>query len=249
MASLAVAAPAGEWWSVTDRGPGRAGGSRFEVDRDGTVLFGCDDPDDVAPLLLWWVNRTACFETRHRVMVHAAVAALEGRALLLPAPQESGKTTLVAALVQQGFGYLSDEAAALDPVSGTVHAYPKWLSVERGSWDLFPGLRPDLAPDQAHFAATQWHVDPGTVRPGAVVGSADPEWIVTPRYVPGAATSLEPLGRAEALAILVEEAFNLRRFGPAGFSALAEVVRRCRCWRLTGGSLPEAVEAIRSVTQ
>jgi hypothetical protein len=86
------------------------------------------------------------------------------------------------------------------------------------------------------------------VRGGAVVASAEPAWIVAPSYRPGQATSMEPLPRAEALAILVDEAFNLGRFGVEGFRALAAVVDRCQCWRLTTGDLAGAVEAVRTVT-
>lgn len=250
MASLASAQRATEWWSVVDGGtPGPAGAPRITAYRGSDVLFRCDDPGDVAPLLLWWVNRIACFDTAHRLMVHAAVVAVAGRALLLPAPQESGKTTLAAGLVQDGFDYLSDEAAAIDPATARVEAYPKWLSVERGSWRLFPRLRPELPPEQECFARAQWHVDPGTIRAGAVVASAEPAWIITPTYRAGATTSLEPIGRAEALLVLATEAFNLQRVGRAGFEAMVATVRRSRCWRLTTGSLHEAVEAVRSVTR
>lgn len=248
LASLATREPARQWWSVVDRGAAPPpGGHRFAVRRGDEDLSGCDRPEDLAPLLLWWVNRMACFETGHRLMVHAGVAAVDGRAVLLPAAQDAGKSTLVAGLVQAGYQYLSDEAAALDPNAGAVDAYPKWLSLDPGSWPLFPGLRPRLPADQERFATAQWHVPPDDVRAGAVVARAEPAWIVAPRYRAGAATTLEPLGRAEALSVLTSEAFNLGRFGAAGFRALADVARRCRCWRLTAGSLDEAVEAVRSV--
>lgn len=249
LASLASPVAAAVPWSVVDRGaPCGAEGFRFAVFRDGRRLFGCDRPDDLVALLLWWVNRTVCFETNHRLMVHAAVAAVDGRAVVMPAPQQSGKTTLVAALVADGFGYLTDEAAAFDPATGTIEAYPKWLSMKPGSWPLFPHLRPALPPEQAAFATAQWHVDPNVIRTGAVVSAAEPGWIIAPRYRPGAMTSLEPTSRAEALAILAGEAFNLARMGPVGFQALAGVVRRSRCWRLTTGDLAGAVAAVRSVT-
>jgi hypothetical protein len=59
---------------------------------------------------------------------------------------------------------------------------------------------------------------------------------------------MEPMDRAEALTILVDEAFNLGRFGTDGFEALAGVVARSACWRLTTGDLAGAVAAIRAVT-
>lgn len=248
LASLASPEPARRWWSVVERAAaGRPQRHRYLVRRGDADLFGCDRADDLAALLLWWVNRTACFETHHRLMVHAGVVAVDGRALLLPAGQDAGKTTLVTGLVQDGYQYLSDEAAALEPGTGAVDAYPKWLSLEPGSWPLFPGLRPRLPADQAGFAASQWHVSPDAVRAGSVAGRAEPAWVIVPRYRAGAATALEPIGRAEAVSVLASEAFNLRRLGTDGFHTLADVARRCRCWRLTTGALGDAVAAVRSV--
>jgi hypothetical protein len=62
------------------------------------------------------------------VFVHAGVVGVEGRAIVLPGRSFAGKTTLVAALVQAGAEYWSDEYAVLDG-DGLVHPYPKPLSV------------------------------------------------------------------------------------------------------------------------
>jgi hypothetical protein len=62
------------------------------------------------------------------VFVHAGVVGVENRAIVLPGRSFAGKTTLVAALVQAGAEYWSDEYAVLD-ADGLVHPYPKPLSV------------------------------------------------------------------------------------------------------------------------
>ncbi len=62
------------------------------------------------------------------VFIHAGVVGVDDRAILLPGRSFAGKTTLVAALVQAGAEYWSDEYAVLD-AEGHVHPYPKPLSV------------------------------------------------------------------------------------------------------------------------
>ena len=62
------------------------------------------------------------------VFVHAGVVGVEGHAIVLPGRSFAGKTTLVAALVQAGAEYWSDEYAVLDN-DGLVHPYPKPLSI------------------------------------------------------------------------------------------------------------------------
>jgi hypothetical protein len=62
------------------------------------------------------------------VFVHAGVVGVGDQAIVLPGRSFAGKTTLVAALVEAGAEYWSDEYAALD-ADGLVHPYPKPLSV------------------------------------------------------------------------------------------------------------------------
>lgn len=61
---------------------------------------------------------------------HAGVVAHNEKALILPGYSFAGKTTLVAALVQKGAVYYSDEFAVLDD-RGLVHPYAKPLSLRR----------------------------------------------------------------------------------------------------------------------
>jgi len=76
-----------------------------------------------------------------RVFVHAGVVALDGRALLIPGESFSGKTTLVAALVDAGARYYSDEYAVLDE-HGLVHPYRRPLRLRRSD-GVTPGQRVD----------------------------------------------------------------------------------------------------------
>lgn len=67
--------------------------------------------------------------------IHAGVVALDGHAIVLPGPSFSGKSSLVAALVDAGATYYSDEFAVLD-VDGRIHPYTKPLSLrpENARW-------------------------------------------------------------------------------------------------------------------
>ena len=67
------------------------------------------------PLLEWGLN-WCIGRTAHRwVVVHAAVVEQGGRAMILPAPPGSGKSTLCAALSYAGWRLFSDEFALIDP--------------------------------------------------------------------------------------------------------------------------------------
>jgi len=62
------------------------------------------------------------------IFVHAGVVAIDGQLVVLPGLSFAGKTTLVAALVQAGAVYYSDEYAPIDE-TGIVHPYARPLSV------------------------------------------------------------------------------------------------------------------------
>jgi hypothetical protein len=62
------------------------------------------------------------------VFIHAGVVAHGDGVIVLPGRSFSGKTTLVAALVEAGATYYSDEFAVIDR-SGLVHPYAKPLSL------------------------------------------------------------------------------------------------------------------------
>jgi hypothetical protein len=92
------------------------------------VLLVAAGPDDLLAGLQNWLDREVAQRAAHVTAVHAGVVAWGERAILLPAPSGAGKTTLVAALLERGASYYSDELALLDP-SGRVHPYPRHLMV------------------------------------------------------------------------------------------------------------------------
>ncbi len=63
-----------------------------------------------------------------RVFVHAGVIEHRGRAIVIPGPSMSGKSTLVSELIKLGATYYSDEYAVLDD-KGMVSPFPKPLSL------------------------------------------------------------------------------------------------------------------------
>lgn len=194
--------------------------------------------------LMWSINRGAVTQTSRLVRVHASVAERDGLAVVLPAAMEAGKTTLVAALVRDGFSYLSDEVAAIDPETGEVVAYPKPLGLDPGSWGLFP----DLAPmSVAGVFDQQWLVNPERIRPGATTPSARPAVVVAPRYCAGARGLPEPLPRGAGLRALVDQTFDFRRHPQRDLETLADLVRSVPCYRLEVDDLGRATSVIHAL--
>lgn len=211
----------------------------YELWLDGERLLSTALGERALSFLLWHVNRQAVEVSSDYLLLHASAAERDGTAVLLPAPMGSGKTTLVARLVQAGLRYVTDEVVAVDD-SDTVQPYPKPLSIETGSQPLLEALRPVIDPAVAAYLGEKWYVEPLAIGPPAVAGPCVPRLVVTPCYEQGATTAVLPMRRSEAVVMLAENSFNMDRRGRRGLSALASVVRRCDCYRLTVGDLDQA---------
>ncbi|MGH9148819.1 MAG: hypothetical protein ACRD0F_00565, partial [Acidimicrobiales bacterium] len=227
------------YFLVQRRPPGRS-----QVWLDDELLLETTAPDIPAPWLLGHVNRQVVERSSSRYLIlHAAAAARDGRAVVLPAPMESGKSTLVAGLIAAGSDYLTDEAAAIEIVTGRLRAFPKALSLSpaarqavraaAGRSDEF-----DMPDDPT------WPVDPDDIRGGSVVDSASVGWVVFPCYTPGTPTLLEPLSPPAAVVSMADNAFNFTRHGHRALSLLAGIAQAAHCSRLRVGDLRGACALI-----
>jgi len=215
-------------------------------------LFYCEDelmvgpePGTIVGYALWHINTESLIRTREFFLVHSgAVVTPAGHGLLLPAASGSGKTTLVAGLVRAGFGYLSDEAAAIDPVSRKLYPYPKALTIKNSSRELFG----ELKPRRNGVLQDVWHVRASEIRPDADGAPCDIRFVVAPRYRPGAGIELESITPAAVVVELWMNALSRSVYRGRGLALLADVARVARGYRLVYGNLEGAVEAIAGLT-
>lgn len=203
-----------------------------------------DRPSRLLQYLAWHMNREVIARSHAWVLIHAAAAARDGVAVLLPARPEAGKTTLVAGLLRSGFDYFTDEAAGIDPETLLLHPYPKPLSIDPGSWSVLPELNPAAHGGQQDFFEQQWQVSAETIPSCSVAAPTVPTVLVFPAYRAGAPTEIQAVSRSDALLELLRNTFSLRESALRDFSVLADLTREGTCYRLTSGSLQEACNAV-----
>jgi hypothetical protein len=168
--------------------------------------------------------------------VHAGVVSGPDGLIAIPGESGLGKTTLVAALLRAGFGYLSDEALALDRDSGAVTAFPRPLSLRGDVWPLI-GLAPAPAPDEERL------VPPAALGRAAATGGRV-RHIVLARRVPGP-PQLDRAPRGEAVQALLRRAFNHYRAPEESFRAVVSVVRAADVWKASYADAPDLAELLR----
>ena len=202
------------------------------------------DGGTVVAYLFWHINSQVISQSNQSLLVHAAGAELDGRAVVLPGPSGSGKSTLVAGLIRAGFRYLTDEAIALDAATGDVVPFHKQLKLDSGSQHLLPELRPRLDPSLKRYETTDWIVDVRSLRSDVLAPPTPPAFVIGPAYRRGAATRLIPLRPAETVMLMIQNALNLPAHGKDGLEVLAANARRAPGFRLEIGDLDEACSLI-----
>jgi hypothetical protein len=185
---------------------------------------------------LWAIHDLVPRTVQEFVVLHAGAASRDGQAVLVPARMERGKSSLILALLLNGFDYLSDELGALDPVTARALPFPKHITLEQDSLRFFPGLANRLA-DRNGLSAqlSQRYVRPEDV--GANTGAAVPvRWLVFPTLDWNGAPRLSLIPRAEAVEQMAANCFNLYRHRDRGVLLLGRLAREAEAFRLDGGS-------------
>jgi hypothetical protein len=216
-----------------------ANNSDLTVEVDGLPLGQHPRLADGLDALVGEVNRQAVTTRREKLGLHAAAVSWRGQGILLAGPSTAGKSTLAAALVRDGCGYLTDEAAFVDLNTLSIEPYPKPLSLRTGSLALL-GLR---VPEEVEGTTSDF-IPASYLRSSVEVASVPLSTIVFIRRRPGEEVSYRPIPRAEALVELTNNSFNFVEHGGRWLGRLRQLVLACSCWRLESGNIHAAANAV-----
>ena len=238
----------------TIRWTARAGDApdTYVIDPDRGAPMGPTTLANLVAMLPIQLNRLMAERTATMVVLHASAAHRHGHTVVLPADPESGKSTLVTALLARRFAYLTDEALGLRLDDAAVRPYRKRISLDPGSQDVFPHLRPALPRtfEVDGLPTGQWQVHPrdaGDPETEHLPPAARPTAIVFPRFDAAASLTLEPLEPEQALLRLLGQTFNLANVAQAGMDTLAELAATTPCFTLTHSDCAAAAERIEAL--
>src|SRR5450830_885400 len=159
----------------------------------------------------WMMNWCISSRVNHYLIIHAAVVERGGRAVILPAPPGSGKSTLCAALVARGWRLLSDELTLVRVSDGALVALARPISLKNQSIALIRQFQPGVVASRPVFETqkgTLAHVRPPSASVANAAQISRAAWIVFPRYEAGAPPRLLPLTRARAFMRVADNCFN-----------------------------------------
>jgi HprK-related kinase A len=164
---------------------------------------------------------------QHRfLLLHAASVERGGRALLMTGDSGAGKSTLAALLGERGWRLLGDEFALLDVDDGSLHPFPRAISLKNRALGLFGGVEPDrFGPVlEGTPKGTIRHLRPDRDAIGRMDEPAQPSLILFPRYGDGLAPDVRPVGAAEVFVRFTQASTNYVALGRRGFEALSALI-------------------------
>jgi hypothetical protein len=211
---------------------------------DGYMPFTPLAAGEAYAFLEWGLNWCVTSYCHNWITLHSAVLERNGRVLIMPAPPGSGKSTLCAALMFNGWRLLSDEMALIDPSTGLVTPSPRPVSLKNQSIDIVRKMAPDVVMGPVAFDTLKGNVAHMRVPVDSLQRAHEaalPAWVVFPRYVAQAPAALVPRGKAVSFMQLADNSFNQGIQGRSGFEALSDLIARCDCYDFTYGHLDEAI--------
>ncbi len=213
-----------------------AGKSRPYHFRCGSEHFRMAEQAQLVATFEWGLNWCVAAWQQKYLAIHAAVLEKNGQALIMPAPPGSGKSTLCALLMLNGWRLLTDEMCLIDPDSGIIHPYVRPLSLKNQSIDVIKHYHP-----QCRIFHRTKDTEKGTVaylRPTDLSWqqyqhTAKAAWVLFPQYsVNAGAAELYALPKADCLMYLAQNSFNYSAYGKDGFDCLCRLVEQTDCFRL-----------------
>ena len=190
---------------------------------------------ELEPLLLAAVTRAVLARTP-LLVIHAAVVAAPDGLVVIPGASGHGKTTLAAALVRRGWGYVSDEVLAVDRTTGAVTPFARPLSLSPDSWSAL-GLDPLRCP----APGAEGLVAPAELGSIAVPGQVRHVLLTARRPGPPAVAPGRP---GAAVRALLASAFNHYRAPRESLQTVLDLVRSAQVWDVGYAEAPELADML-----
>ncbi len=171
------------------------------------------------------MNLQMALGQRRHLLLHAAAVEREGKAVLMTGLSGAGKSTLAALLGERGWRFMGDEFALLGLDDGLLYPFPRAVSLKNDALALFADVDAErLGPLlEGTPKGTIRHLRPGRDAVARMDEPAAPALILFPRFDPGLAAAVRPVGAAEVFVRLTQASTNYVALAERGFAALSRL--------------------------
>ena len=171
--------------------------------------------------------------------VHAGVVAMGDSAVAFPVDSGGGKSTLTAACLTRGFGYVSDESLCVDVESAAIQPYPKPLALSRHSLELL-----EIDRGFTGDGMDETLLSPADLGARIVSDAVRLRHVVLPEYGHDG-TSIVEVAPSAAMHALLALSFNHYKHGERAFHLASRLAGEVQVWRLLYDQPLEAADALK----
>lgn len=196
------------------------------------------------------MNLCVALQCFRYVIFHAGVVARGDRAVLLAAQSGGGKSTLTAALMEEGYRLLSDEFGILATEDARLHAYPRPVSLKNESIDVVTAFAGEEAVGKKLSGTPKGEIAYRRPRSSDIAAMGEPasaSLVLFPRFLPGATPSVNRIEPAEAAMSLIASSPNYDVIGEPAYHALTKLLDAARCFELVYDNTADSVQMVENL--
>ena len=215
----------------------------YEVELDGHC-FVSETLDGAIERLLFEMVEAAYRSRELQAVLHAG-AVLDGEhAIVFAGARGSGKSTLVAALVAAGLGYLSDDVCPLDATTGRLIPIPAPQAIKPSSLEALAQSYPRFPrlPTFQRFGRNVYYLPQKTPAPATWEHTWTVKALVFPSYQAKSTPALRTLAPLERITLLARSGSILGTDDIGGFLAFVESTPG---FSITYADLTQALDLLR----
>ncbi len=205
----------------------------------GDEAMACDGLADV----VYFVEKMMTIELQRRradlFFMHAAAVSINNRAVLLVGESGAGKSSTCWHLINNGFGYLSDELAPIALDTLNVEPYPHAVCLKQETHCDPPVPDNTLRTDRTSHVPVE--SIPSTVTEAVVPLAAV---VFLTGVVDEAGFGIEPMAAGQAAARLYANGLNQLAHEGSGLTAVSGLAQRVPCYSLSRSGLEQMGRAI-----
>ena len=224
----------------------------FELTEGDRVIDRCSALDAVVPMVKAAIVRVAIDRATAFAIVHAATVCRDGSAVVLPGPAASGKSTLAASLMLDGWTLAADDITILGhDTPFHVRPLPTALCLKTDSWPVVVAKAPEVDCLPIHRRTdgqSVRYLPPRSAGPGtATAASVGVGLIAFPQYRAEAPLKVRRLNVSEVFDRFLPQFYPVsNRFEGETMERLIGFIRQVEAIELCYGDGAAAAEAVRN---
>ncbi|MFQ6617325.1 MAG: hypothetical protein ACE5QV_01445 [Fidelibacterota bacterium] len=221
------------------------------VSGDHGLIFSGRNFSEIFPVFEWYFYDYAASKLDNFIQIHAGSVSTGETGILFPASKNSGKTSLITGLLFQGYRYLTEDIALIDPESLKIIPFPRVIWLTESHLNLFNSEFNFVCKkgyDLIFREAPLWFVNPLEINGTDIGDPINVGYIIFLEYNPSKNTEIKSISKTEALKLLIKHSSGNPVQGKLSTSklidVLSDIVALSKCYFLNLSNLRYGVKAV-----